>query len=227
MTTTDGPLLVEDLMLLLFDPRSGTIAGEGTLFYTLAGALLADLALRDQLEVEDRPSLLGPKARAVGDRPDDELLRKVWDQVEDKAKNVQGLLAGVGPYLREPVLERLVQAGHVGRERRKLLGLIPTTALVGTGSSRRDDLLAEVRPVLVDGADPTPRAGVLVALLSASDSIPALHRDIPWSGDVYTRGKELERGDWGAGAVGEAVTRTAVAVAMSSISTAIAINPGH
>lgn len=227
MTTTDGPLLVEDLMLLLFDPRSGTIAGEGTLFYTLAGALLADLALRDQLEVEEGRSLLGPKARAVGDRPDDELLRKVWDQVEDKATNVQGLLAGVGPYLRDPVLERLVQAGHIGRERRKLLGLIPTTALVGTGSSRRDDLLAEVRPVLVEGADPTPRAGVLAALLSASDSIPALHRDIPWSGEVYTRGKELERGDWGAAAVGEAVTRTTVAVAMSSISVAIAINPGH
>ena len=40
------PTLVEDLLLLLFQPdAAGTIAGENTLFYTLAGAVLADLAL--------------------------------------------------------------------------------------------------------------------------------------------------------------------------------------
>lgn len=226
--TTDGPLLVEDLMLLLFDPRSGTIAGEGTLFYTLAGALLADLALQGQVEVDDGPSLIGPKARAVGHVPPaDELLRDVWERVRDKPRNVQGLLAGVGPYLREPVLERLVRAGHIGRERGKVLGLFGTTRLVDTGSGRRAELLAEVRPVLVGGADPSSRTAVLAALLSASDSLPALHRDVPWSGAVYTRGKELERGDWGAAAVGEAVTRTAVAVAAASVSTAIAINAGR
>ena len=115
---THGPLLVEDLLLLLFDPRSGTIAGEGTLFYARGGAVLADLALQGLVEVDDRPSLLGPRMRA-------------------------------------------------------------------------------------------------------------LHRDIPWSDDVHTRGKELERGDWGAAAVGQAVTRTAVAVAASSIAVAIAINPGR
>lgn len=228
MTATDGPLLAEDLMLLLFDPRSGTIAGEGTLFYALGGAVLADLALHGLVEVDDRPSLLGPKARAVGDVPPaDALLRDAWLQVHDRSKSVQGLLAGIGPLLREPVLERLVRAGHVGRERGKVLGLIATTRLVDEGSSRRAELLAAVRPVLVDGAEPTQRAAVLAALLSASGNLPTLHRDIPWSGEVYTRGKELERGDWGAAAVGQAVTRTAVALATSSISVAIAINAGR
>lgn len=227
-TTTDGPLLVEDLMLLLFDPRTGTVAGEGTLFYALGGAVLADLALRRLVEVDDRPSLLGPRARAVGEVPPaGDLLRDAWQQVQDDARGVQGLLAGIGPRLRQPVLERLVQAGHVGRERGKLLGLVPTIRLVDGGSSRRTELLAAVRPVLVEGAEPTPRAAVLAALLSASGNLPALHHDIPWSGDVYTRGKELERGHWGASAVGEAMTRTAVALAASSISVAIAVNPGR
>jgi hypothetical protein len=31
----DGPLLVEDVLLLLFQPDSGTIAGENILFYVL------------------------------------------------------------------------------------------------------------------------------------------------------------------------------------------------
>lgn len=228
MTATDRPLLAEDLMLLLFDPRSGTIAGEGTLFYGLGGAVLADLALQGLVEVDDRPSLLGPKARAVGDVPPaDDLLRGTWLQIHDRAKGVQGLLAAIGPSLREPVLERLVQAGHIRHEQRKVLGIVPTTRLADGGTSRRAELLGAVRPVLVHGADPTPQAAVLGALLSASGNLPAMHRDIPWSGDVHTRGKQLERGDWGASAVGEAVTRTTIALATSSITTAIVINHGR
>lgn len=226
-TTAAAPLVAEDLLLLLFDPRSGTIAGEGTLFYTLAGAVLAELALQGRVEIDDRPSLLGQKARAVGsDPPSDPLLREVWEQVVDKPKSVQGLLAGVGPDLREPLVERLVQAGHIGRQRRKLLGLISTTTLVDGGTSRRVELLDAVRPVLVDGVEPVPRAGVLAALLSASGSLPVLHPDIPWSGDVYTRGKELERGDWGAGAAGEAVARTVLATTLSSLAAVTSTRPG-
>ena len=72
--------------------------------------------------------------------------------------------------------------------------------------------------MLVDGADPTPRTAVLGALLSASGSLPALYADIPWSGAVYTRGKELETADWGAASVGEAVQRTVLATTLSSLS---------
>lgn len=209
---------MEDLLLLLFDPRSGTFAGEGTLFYTLAGAVLADLALQGRIELDDGPSLLGPKARAIGNAPPaDDLLRAVWEQLQDKPKGVQGLLAGVGPRLREPVLERLVQGGHIGRRRGKVLRFISTTTLVDGGSPRRAELLHAVRPVLVDGVDPAPRTGVLAALLSASGSLPVLHRDIPWSGEVYTRGKELERGDWGASAAGAAVQRTVLATTLSNL----------
>jgi len=42
--STDEALLVEDVLLLLFQPESGTIAGENILFYVLGGAVLADLA---------------------------------------------------------------------------------------------------------------------------------------------------------------------------------------
>lgn len=43
------PILAEDLLLLLFQPDSGTIAGETTLFSVLAGAVLADLALEERV----------------------------------------------------------------------------------------------------------------------------------------------------------------------------------
>jgi hypothetical protein len=37
-------LIAEDVLLVLFQPSSGTIVGENTLFYVLAGAVLTDLA---------------------------------------------------------------------------------------------------------------------------------------------------------------------------------------
>lgn len=225
---TSAPLLAEDLLLLLFDPRSGTIAGEGTLFYTLAGAVLADLALGGHIEVDDHSTLTGRRVRAVAASPPaDPLLRDPWDRLHRKPRTAQVLLAEIGPQLREPLLERLVRAGHIRREQGRVLGILPTTRLSAGDTPRRRELLDAVRPVLTDGAEPTARSAALAALLSASGSLPVLHRDIHWSGSVFTRGKELERGDWGAAAAGKAVTRTTMAVALSSVSAVTAVTHGR
>jgi len=222
------PLIAEDLLLLLFDPRSGTIAGEGTLFYTLAGAVLADLAAGGHIEVDEDTTLTGRRVRAVAAAPPaDPLLREPWDRLTRKPRTAQVLLAEIGPTLRDPMLDRLVLAGHIARERGRMLGILPTTRLSAGGTSRRAELLDAVRPVLAEGAQPTPRTAALAALLSASGSLPALYQDIPWSGSVFTRGQELERGDWGAAAAGEAVTRTTMAAALSSVSAVIAATHGR
>ncbi|MFD6447358.1 GPP34 family phosphoprotein [Promicromonospora sp. NPDC060204] len=222
-TTPEPELIAEDLLLLLFDPRSGTIAGENTLFYTLGGAVLTELALAEHAEIDGRPTLTGPRVSAVaGNPPADPLLHAWWEPLVGKPRGAQTFIAEVGPLLRGPLLDRLVERGHIGREKRKALGFIPSTALTDGGTPRRAELVAAVRPVLADGAEPDPRTAVLAALLSASGSLPTLHRDIPWSGAVYTRGKELESGDWGASAAGEAVLRTTIAVATSTAAIAIA-----
>jgi Golgi phosphoprotein 3 (GPP34) len=227
-TTQDVPLIAEDLLLLLFDPRSGTVAGEGTLFHPLAGAVLADLALSGRITLGERWTLTGRRVSAVeADPPADPLLRDAWERVTDKPHGVQHLLAAIGPRLREPLLARLVDGGDIVRRRGRFLGLVPTTRLVDGGTGRRDGLVARVRAVLVDGVDPDPRTGALGALLSASGNLPALHADFPWSGALHDRGKELERGNWGAAAAGEAVTRTVAAAVASSIAVATVVAPGR
>ena len=49
------PSLVEDVLLLLFQPDSGTIAGENILYYVLGGAAVADLALTCLLYTSPSP----------------------------------------------------------------------------------------------------------------------------------------------------------------------------
>ncbi|MEU5673018.1 GPP34 family phosphoprotein [Micromonospora sp. NPDC047762] len=215
------PTVVEDLLLLLFQPNSGTIAGENTLFYVLGGAVLADLALGGHLATEAR----GRVSSVAGHPPSDDLLRPAWDYLAEKPRGVQTALAAVGPVLRKPVLERLIARGDIDQEPRKVLGLFRTTALREGRTERRARLLADVRRVLVDGAQPQARVAALAALLSASGTLPQFHREIPWTSPVITRAKELERGDWGADAAAAAVTRTVTATVINSAVAAITVLP--
>lgn len=221
-----GPLLAEDLMLLLFDPSSGTIAGEGTLYYLLGGALLAELAQLGLAGVEDA-GLRGTVVHAAGDAPPgDVLLRSAWDYVAGKPRNVQTVLAAVGPPLRGPVLDRLVGRGDLLRSSRKVLGLFTSTTLREGATGRRAELVGRVRAVLVDGVEPDPRTAALAALLSASGWLVTLHREIPWNGPVIARAKALEKGDWGASAAASAVTRTMAAVVSNSLAVSTVLPRG-
>ncbi|GAA1993878.1 hypothetical protein GCM10009718_34590 [Isoptericola halotolerans] len=224
-STGGEPTLAEDLLLLLFQPGSGTIAGEGTLYYVLAGAVLADLGLGEHVQTSTgrTGSLL---VGAVGDRPPaDPLLRTSWEYVEGKPRGVQTVLAATGPSLRQPLLDRLVERGDLRRRTRKTLGLFTSSVLEEGDSGRRAQVLGEVRAVLVDRVEPSPRTAALAALLYGSGTMPQLDREIPWTSPVIARAEELTEGSWGAEAAAKAVTRTVTAVIVNSVVAAAAALP--
>lgn len=225
----DHPTLAEDLLLLLFQPGSGrgtgVIAGENTLFYILGGAVLAHLGLGEH--VRTRTGRLGATAvEAIETNPPgDHLLRSAWEYIADKPRNVQTVLAAIGPPLRGQLLDRIVERGDIHRGTRKALGLFDTTVLEDGGTGRRGVLLADVRAVLVDGVQPTPRVAALGALLYGSGTLPQFHRDIPWTSAVIARAEELKKGNWGAGAAAEAVARTVTATIVNNVIIAAAVLP--
>lgn len=217
--------LAEDLLLLLFQPDSGTIAGEGTLYYVLAGAVLADLGLGGHMRTGT--SLLGSlTVEAVADSaPADHLLRASWEYVAEKPRGVQTVLAATVPVLREPLLDRLVDRGDLRRRTRKTLGLFETSAIEEGETRRRAGLLEEVRAVLVDGVEPAPRVAALAALLYGSGTLPQFDRDIPWTSEVIARAEELKDGNWGAGATARAVARTVTGMIVGNVVVAAAALP--
>lgn len=134
------------------------------------------------------------------------------------------MLAAIGPPLRTPVMERLVQRGDIEQtERRRLL--LRTRSLGEGRTGRRAQLLAQVRAVLVGGAEPTARVAALAGLLSGSGWLHQLHPEIPWTSSVIARAKELEQGSWGAGAAAEAVTRTVTANVVNNVVVAVTVLP--
>ncbi|GIE28470.1 hypothetical protein Ait01nite_015150 [Actinoplanes italicus] len=221
---TGTATLAEDLLLVLFQPDSATIAGENTLFYTLGGAVLADLALGGHVRHDQRTTQV---EAVTGNPPSDDILRSAWDYTAEKPRGVQTVLAAVGPRLRGPLLDRLVERGDLRRTRRKTLGLFTTTVLEDGGNGRRSRLVEEIRRVLVDGGQPQPRVAALAALLSGSGTLPQFSREIPWTTPVITRAGQLQRGDWGADAAAAAVTRTITASIISTVLAATAVAPGN
>ena len=217
-------LIVEDLVLLLLDDTTGTIAGEGTLYYTLGGAVLVELALRGAVRPDESRTLFnGIRIGAVeGEAPSDPLLREAYEKVARKPRGVQELLIDIGSSLRGEVLDRLVERGFIRREKGRLLGIFPTTRMPAQRPEYEARLLESVRAALVDGVEPETRTAAITALLSASGTLPQMHPGIPWSGAVYTRGKELEKGSWGAEAVATAIAMTTAAIAASTVAVSAA-----
>jgi hypothetical protein len=222
MTTENPRIIAEDVLLALFQPASGTIAGENTLYYALGGAVLAELAHQGRATVQDA-GLRGTLVSAAGERPLDELLNPAWDYVAAKPRGVQSVLAAAGPALRAPLLDRLVERGDLERSEKRMLGLIPTTALREGRSGRRAEVVAALRSVLVDGRAPDERVAAVIALVSASGGLPVLDPEIPWTDATATRSKALEQGDWAADAAGAAVTRTMTAVVASALAASLAV----
>ncbi|MEU9955056.1 GPP34 family phosphoprotein [Streptomyces sp. NPDC050982] len=214
-------LLVEDLMLLLMDDKSGAIAGAGTLYYTLGGAVLVELVLDGHVTVEENDKgLNGLKVHAVSGEPlSDPVLRTAQEKIADRVRGAQTLLIEIGTGLRETVLDRLVERGMLRRETKKTLGVFRSTSTTAADTGHKKALMEKVRAVLVYGEEPDARTAAVIGLLSASGTLPSLHGSIPWSGKVYKRAKELEQASWGAEAVNTAVLRTVAAV---SVGTAVA-----
>jgi hypothetical protein len=189
-----APILAEDLLLVLFQPDSGAIAGENTLHNVLAGAVLADLAFNESVTTTTTRSGSVSVEAVEGRAPPDEILRSAWDYASGNAVGVQTMLAAIGPALRQPLLERLIARGDIREENGKVLGLFKATTLKEGGSKRRSVLIRDVRNVLVDGVEPTPRVAALAALIWGSGTLHQFDPDIPWNSAVIIRAQELERG---------------------------------
>jgi hypothetical protein len=221
----DDLLIVDDLMLLLMDDDGASVQAAGTLYYTLGGAVLTELALLGRIEVDDSGILNGPRVTPTGEGPlPDPLLQSAHDTVAEKTQRVQPLLVAIGADLWREVIDRLAARGLVRREERKILGVFRSTRWPAADEEHEASLRARIRRVLEDGEAPDARTAAIVGLLSASGALPSLRPPLPWTSATATRAKELELGHWGPEAVATAVARTAAATAASSAAVAVSVS---
>ena len=176
-------LIAEDLLLLLVGDQTRDNPRFARTSSALAAAVLIDLADHGRLDVNEdgRPVLVDTN---LTEHPVlDDALRRL---AEEPDPTVEDMLAAIVTGLYVRLLDALTEQGcfaKIGDRRWRL-----------EESSHRDRLHAELRDILIDGAEPTERTGTLIFLLARIYVVHALfsHR----SSLPEDRADDIACGDW-------------------------------
>lgn len=222
-------LLAEDLLVLCWDDAKGKPYSrcETALPAAVGGALVLDLVFGGAATVDDERLVPGDVT------PADPLLTAVRDELAGarrprKATNAIGSL-GSGKRARA-VRDRLVAAGVLRAERRRLLGLVPVTRypLADPGATSVRQTVAELLTGAREPEDAGPRAVALAALAKPTEAVDVLvERDARKA--ARQRAEAFGEGHGVPEGVGEAVQRAqtaAVAAATAAVTAAAASSAG-
>ncbi|MFF0264244.1 GPP34 family phosphoprotein [Kribbella sp. NPDC004536] len=213
-------LIAEDLLLLLYDDRTGKpIAGSPGLDFALAGAVLIELTLQQKLDVTTNGRLQVLNGAPTGDPILDERLAYVANRPGKKPKDQ---IKPLSKHLRDQLLSRLAQKGVLEAEQGKVLGLFPVTRWPAKDARHELEVRAQLESVLTHGLAPDQRTAALIALVSALNIVPKVVTDAVDNRALKRRAKEIADSDWAAAAVKKAVAEMQAAITAAIVVSATA-----
>jgi hypothetical protein len=193
--------IAEEVLLLAYREDTGKpIIGSMELDCALAGALLAELAVRGRVGFDGK-KLRVENGSPLGDEELDATLSRIIGEAgrHDASWWVGKLRMG---RLRKRLLTRLAARGVLSEQEGKILGIFPTTRYPELDPRHEQGVRERVRNVLT-GAEPDERTAVLFAVMHAAK----LDRKA-FPGAPKDRVKEIAQGQW----TGEAVRKTIASV---------------
>lgn len=223
-------LIAEDLLLLMTDDETGKLAAGGmNMKMALGGALLAELALMQRVDLagpDERVQegrLIVRDAGPTGDGMLDEALATVGRMQGKKPQNV---VAAVGKRTRVRLYERLAETGLLRAEESRILGIFPTRRWPAEDTGHEASVRAGLVTALRQGEATDARTRALVSLLHA---LKAVHKAVDPSAvglskrELNVSAQRIAEGDWVGKAVRSAInTQTAIIA-----SSAAASSSGH
>lgn len=201
----------EYLLLTMRDDGRSTVSSRDT---GVAGALLCELASREEVMVDERGRLRLVGTGSTGDEVLDEALLRCADKEGRKPKDA---LAHIGKGMPRQLLERLARAEVVQERPTSAFGVRMWSAWPLVDTTHRDALRTELVRVLRHAEQPDARTGSLVSLLQATDAwgtaLPREHRQGLSGREISRAAKEIAEGRWASDAVARAVAEVSAAAA--------------
>ena len=222
-------LIAEDLLMLLLDDKSGRFTLTSHHRQAVAGAVLAELALKGAVDIDRGKGLWKRNTARVVDATAvmDPVLRRAVDLIGKKPTSPQTLVNRIGGDIERSLCERLAERGMVRKEQAKVLGLFSRTVWPAADSSRELQVRSDLRAALLDHSEPSQQIAVLIALLLA---IGRVHKVIDSEGhtarDIKKRAKEVADGGWASDAVKKALDAAQAAVIAGAIAASTAGGSG-
>jgi hypothetical protein len=164
--------ILEEIVLLTIDPRSGRLRGGGefSVRYALAGAVLFDLALARRIDTDvDAITVVDPTP--TGHPIQDGLLAEL--AAKGGPRSVRGCVEQI--FLQRPDLEgaalaELKDKGIIRHETSKLLWVIDRHRFPLVDGAPRQHVTARLAQVVLNDDIPDPRDIMLVSLVHAAGS---------------------------------------------------------
>ncbi|MDA0220282.1 MAG: GPP34 family phosphoprotein [Proteobacteria bacterium] len=161
--------VAEEMLLLVLYDKSGTFITEPdiNINYALAGAVLADLALKGRIEADpDKLFVLDPKP--TGDAVQDAVLARIAeaDEVQDTAYWVAEI-GQRGEEVREHLLSRLVERGILKRVEEKVLWVFETRRYPTIDGREEHEVKKRIMDTLLSEGTPSHKDAVIVSLADA------------------------------------------------------------
>lgn len=197
--------IAEEVVLLAYREDTGKpIIGSVELDCALAGALLAELAVRRRVDL-DGTKVVPVDPTPVGEEELDAALARIAEERRPrKADWWVGKLRA--DRLRKRLLTRLAARGVLSEQAGRFLGIFPTTRYPELDPSHERGVRERVENVLA-GAEPDERTAVLIAVVHAAK----LDRKA-FPGAPKGRVKEIAEGQWTAEAVRKTIKSIQAAV---------------
>ncbi|MGW5266213.1 GOLPH3/VPS74 family protein [Microbispora sp. NPDC004025] len=211
--------IAEEVLLLAYREDTGKpIIGSIELDCALAGALLAELAVRGRVGFDGK-KLRVENGAPLGDEELDATLSRIIGEARrrDAGWWVGKLRMG---RLRKRLLTRLAARGVLSEQEGKILGIFPTTRYPELDPRHEQGVRERVQDVLT-GAEPDERTAVLFAVMHAAK----LDRKA-FPGAPKDRVKEIAQGQWTGEAVRKTIASVHAAVVAATTAAAIAASAG-
>jgi len=211
-------LIAEEFLLLCFDDESGKANPWVLMDPALGGAVLIELALEERIGIRpgakpDRPELHVVDSSPTDDALLDDAVRFLLEQDGVPVYDIVNAFATspITKGLRDRLLARQVEAGVLGQERGKVLGVFPTTTWPTTDRQPEAEVRLRLRRALLEGETPSERTAALIGLLQATSHLERVVRTDDTSA-LTARAAAITDGDWAAQAVKQAVDEFMVIV---------------
>lgn len=189
-------MVAEELLLLCTDDTKGTDTSWGAIGPGLRAALLFDLALQDRIIIEGGDESADIRVRdsaPTGDDLLDERLAELEKPGEHRLKDVVAVPLGLRDELRDRLLQRLVGAGVLSEQTRRVLGLFRSVRYPEFDAEPEREIRSRIEQVLTAEVEPDARTAALISLLSVTGQ---LARTVPGGDDkaVEERARRIADG---------------------------------
>ena len=169
--------LTEELFLLsmIETKNSVSVPNSMELGYSLAGALLVELALNSRLVFVDKQKLMVVNGQPLGVAWLDDLLEKMLEKGQPKKITYWISIYGASPKkLKQSLLASLQTKGVLKEEEKRFLWVIPYAEYSLQNASAKYVLKQNLRAVVLGGEAATSQSIILLSLLNACDMLDHL-----------------------------------------------------